>query len=192
MTKPDLICVAAVAGAHGVHGNIKIKSFTAEPADFARYGPLLDEKGQHLFTPKSARPVSRFFSLSAKERLTREALEGMKATKLFVPRSALPAVDDDEFYYSDLLGLSVETDAGEIVGEIAAVHEFGAGDMLEIRPPSGPSFFHPFTQNDTPKVDMAARRVVIIPLPPADDEVEPDQQTSETATDEALKADKSG
>ena len=162
MTKPKLTCVAAIAGAHGVHGNIKVKSFTDDPLAFITYGPLLDGDGNHLFTPKAARPVSRFYSLSVKEKMTREQVEALKSTKLYVPMEALPDTDEDEFYYSELVGLRVENQDGDVVGEIQAVHEFGAGDTLEIKPPSGPSFFHPFTKHHAPKVDLADRRVVIL------------------------------
>ncbi|MGB6228870.1 MAG: ribosome maturation factor RimM [Litorimonas sp.] len=162
MTKPKLTCVAAIAGAHGVHGNIKVKSFTDDPAAFAAYGPLLNEAGVHLFTPKTARPVGKFFSLAVTEKLTREQVEAMKSTKLFVPRDALPEPEEEEFYYSDLIGLVVDNQNGERVGTVQAVHEFGAGDTLEIKPPSGPSFYHPFTQHHAPSVDLAARRIVIL------------------------------
>lgn len=162
MTKPNLTCVAAIAGAHGVHGNLKVKSFTADPLAFASYGPLLDEHGKHLFTPKNARPVSRFFSLAVVEKNTREQIEALKSTKLYVPREALPAAEEGEFYYSDLIGLSVVNQDDEAVGTVHAVHEFGAGDTLEIKPPTGPSFYHPFTRHHTPTVDMDAKRIVIL------------------------------
>ncbi|MGB3456283.1 MAG: ribosome maturation factor RimM [Litorimonas sp.] len=157
-----LTCVAAIAGAHGVHGNIKVKSFTAVPEDFAGYGPLYSETGERLFTPKNARPVGKFFSLAVQERLTREAVEAMKSTKLFVPRDALPETEEEEYYYSDLLGLAVEDQDGTVLGQVQAVHEFGAGDTLEIKPPSGPSFFHPFTQAHAPTVDLAGGRIVVV------------------------------
>lgn len=160
--KPKLTCVAAVAGAHGVHGNIKVKSFTEDPLAFAAYGPLLNDQGEVLFTPKNARPVSRFYSLSVEEKLTREQVEALKSTKLYVPMDKLPAPEEGEFYYSDLVGLPVENQDGETVGEIQAVHEFGAGDTLEIKPPSGPSFYHPFTLHHAPSVDLEAGRVVIL------------------------------
>lgn len=158
----NLTCVAAIAGAHGVHGNIKVKSFTEDPMAFADYGPLFSETGEKLFTPKSVRPVGKFFTVSVEERLSREAIEGMKSTKLFVPRDALPETDEDEYYYSDLIGMTVVDQDGESVGVIHAVHEFGAGDTLEIKPASGPSFFHPFTLQHAPKVDLTSRQVTIL------------------------------
>ncbi len=162
LSKKDLVCVAAVAGAHGVHGNIKVKSFTDVGADFASYGPLLDEHGEVLFVPKNARPVAKFFSLAVEKRRSREEIEALKSTKLFVPRSSLPEPEEDEFYHSDLIGMRVVDVEGESIGTIAAVHEFGAGDTLEIRPPSGPTFFHPFTLHSAPIVDMATRTVTVL------------------------------
>jgi len=162
MTKPTLTCVAAIAGAHGVHGNLKVKSFTADPLAFAAYGPLLNEKGEHLFTPKNARPVSRFYSLSVAEKMTREEIEALKSTKLYVPRAALPAADEGEFYFSDLIGLAVLNQDEDQVGIVHAVHEFGAGDTLEIKPETGPSFYHPFTEYHTPTVDLDKGHIVIL------------------------------
>ena len=161
MPKAELTCVAAIAGAHGVHGNVKVKSFTDDPAAFATYGPLLSETGETLLTPKSARPVGKFFSLSVKEKRSREEIEALKSTKLFVPRAALPEPDEDEFYYADLIGLSVVDMDGQTMGVVQAMHEFGAGDTLEIKPPKGPSFFHPFTRHAAPTIDLAGRKIVI-------------------------------
>ena len=161
MTKPLLTCVGAVAGAHGVHGNVKVKSFTEDPLAFAGYGPLLREDGTHLFTPKKARPVGKFFSLSVEEKLTREDVEALKSTKLFVPRDALPEAEEGEFYHSDLIGLAAVDEDGTALGRITAVHEFGAGDTLEVKPDTGASFFHPFTLHHAPEVDVAGGRVVL-------------------------------
>lgn len=140
---------------------MKVKSFTDVPEAFASYGPLLDENGAALLTPKNVRPVGKFFSLSVQEKLTREQVEAMKSTKLFVPLSALPEPEEDEFYYSDLIGLRVVDQDGVDVGRVQAVHEFGAGDTLEIKPPSGPSFFHPFTQAAVPAVNLAERLIEV-------------------------------
>jgi 16S rRNA processing protein RimM len=186
MTKPNLTCVAAIAGAHGVHGNLKVKSFTQDPLAFASYGPLLDEYGAHLFTPKNARPVSRFYSLAVVEKKTREQIEALKSTKLYVPRAALPEADEGEFYYSDLIGLTVVNQDDEVVGTVHAMHEFGAGDTIEIKPPTGPSFYHPFTQHHTPMVDVAAKRIVI--LQEDADEARGDGYKPDASGDDALNS----
>jgi len=168
MTEPkkDLICIAVIAGAHGVHGAVKVKSYTQVPSDFSAYGPLLDESGQVLLTPKNPRPVGKYFTMRSPEITTREAAEAFKGTQLYVPREALPAPEDeDDFYYTDLVGLEVKSTDGKRLGTVKAVHEFGAGDMLEIQPPKGAekpaSWFHPFTKVAVPKVDLGAKRIVI-------------------------------
>ena len=89
----------------------------------------------------------------------------LKGTQLFVPRSALPEPDDDDFYYADLVGLEVKSTDGKRLGTIRGVHDFGAGDMLEIQPPKSAdtqaSWFHPFTKRAVPKIDLKAGRIVI-------------------------------
>lgn len=152
-------------GAHGVHGAVKVKSFTQAPEDFTAYGPLLDKGGQVVLTPKNPRPVGNAFAMRSPEIKTREQAMMLKGTQLFVPRSLLPEPEEDEFYYTDLIGIEVKTVAGKRMGTIRGVHNFGAGDMLEIEPEKNSnksaSFFHPFTKQAVPKIDIAARRVVI-------------------------------
>lgn len=155
------VCVAAIAGAFGVKGEVKLRSFTAVPADCASYGPLYDEKGVLVLTPQSHRLVKKAIAVSAPEVKTREEAEALKSTKLFILRSALPDPDEDEFYFTDLIGLEVKSTAGQRMGKVIAVHEFGAGDMLEIKPKEEASFYHPFTKIAVPKVDIGAGRIII-------------------------------
>jgi len=157
----NYICVAAIAGAFGVKGEVKVKSFTQEPENCLSYGPLLSEDGAVVITPKNSRPIKDGFAVFAEEVSTREEAEALKSTKLYVARESLPEPDEDEFYYADLEGLQVKTTDGKLAGHILGVHEFGAGDMLEIKPKEGASFFHPFTKAATPKVDIKAGRVII-------------------------------
>ena len=178
MSTPDdpLILVAAIVGAFGVRGELRIKSFTADPKGFARYGILLDEAGVAILTPKSVRTIKNGVALTAPEVTSPEQAKGMKSTALYVRRSALPeGANEDEYYVTDLVGLAVETLTGEPSGKVKAVHDFGAGDMLEIQPKTGPSWFLPFTRLDVPLVDMAKRKIVIDPP-----DILPDQ-TKETA-----------
>lgn len=162
---PEYICVAAIAGAFGVDGDVKVKAFTDEMASCLAYGPLLTEDGRVLLTPKSHRQMTNFLAVRAPEVKTREEAQFLKGTKLFVPRAALPEPEEDDFYYTDLIGLEVKTTDGRRVGTVKGVHEFGAGDMLEIQPPKSAekqaSFFHPFTKGGVPKVDLRAGRVVV-------------------------------
>ena len=109
--------------------------------------------------------MKTFIAVKADEVSTREEAEALKSTLLYVPRSALPQPEEDDFYYADLVGLEVKSTTGKRLGKIIGVHEFGAGDMLEIKPPKGAkntaSWFHPFRKETVPKVDLAAGRVII-------------------------------
>ena len=161
-----LTCVASILGGHGVHGAVKVKSFTATPSDFSNYGPLLNEKGEVFLTPKNPRPVGKHFTFRSAEITTREAAEALKGVRLYVSRDALPdPEDEDEFYYTDLIGLEVKSTAGKRVGTVKAVHSFGANDMLEIQPGKSEekqvTWFHPFTKFAVPKIDLNAKRVII-------------------------------
>ena len=161
MTETELICVAAIAGAFGVKGEVKLKPFTEEPETCLTLGPLLDEAGEVFLTPTSHRKMKDFLVVKALQVKTREEAEALKSTKLYVPKSALPEPDEDEFYFSDLVGLDVKTVDGKRMGKVIAVHDFGAGDMLEIKPKDKASFYHPFTKEAVPKVDIGAGRIVV-------------------------------
>ena len=186
--KLNLTCVAAVLGGHGVHGAVKVKSFTAIPADFSTYGPLLDVAGAVMFTPKNPRAVGKYFTFRSPEVTTREAAEALKGTQLYVPRDALPEPEDeDEFYYADLIGLDIKSTSGQRMGTVKAVHEFGAGDMLEIQPPKSAekqaSWYHPFTKAAVPKVDVKAKRL-IIHIEEAVNGRDPDEKASNASASE--------
>ena len=156
-----MVCVGAIAGAFGVKGEVKLKSFTDDPSAVLSYGPLMNDTGEVVLTPKKSRKIKNGLAVFAEEVATREIAEGLKGTKLYVARESLPAPEEDEFYYTDLLGLSVEDQTGAHVGQIKAIHDFGGGDMLEIHKKGEKSWFHPFTKAAVPIVDMKARRVVI-------------------------------
>ncbi|WP_026942293.1 ribosome maturation factor RimM [Hellea balneolensis] len=166
MKKEDLICIAAIAGAFGVKGEVKLKAFTELPENCVSYGPLLSGTGEVLLTPESFRLVKGGVAIRCTEVQTREEAESLKSTKLYVPRQAFPEPEEDEFYAADLIGLDVKSTDGKRVGTILNVVDFGAGELLEIKPvkvkgKSGASFYHPFTKVGTPKVDLQAKRVVI-------------------------------
>lgn len=164
---PNMICVAAIAGAFGVKGEVKLKAFTQNAMDCVSYGPLLNADGKVVLTVTSARAVKDAVAVQAEEVKTREDAEGLKSTKVYVPRDALPETDEDDFYYVDLMGLEVKSISGQRLGSIIGVHEFGAGDMLEIKPPKSAekqaSYFHPFTKAAVPKVDLKAGRIIVVP-----------------------------
>ena len=161
-----LINIAVILGAFGVKGEVKLKSLTENPKDFLNFGPLLGADGQCVLTVQSVRPVKGGFAALCDEVDTPEQAKAMNGTKLYGPKALLPEPEEDEFYYSDLVGLSVKTDTGKNMGTVIAVHDFGAGDILEIKPPAkaekSASWYHPFTKRDVPKIDMKSRRIIIV------------------------------
>lgn len=159
-----LIVVGVLKGAHGVRGEVRVKSFTADPDAVFDFGPLLDETGKVILIPKSARPGKDHFIVRPKEQKQKEDWDAMRGTLLHVPRASLPDADEDEFYIEDLVGLDVYTGGSDRAGRIRAVQDFGAGDLLEIDLVGGGSVFVPFTVADVPVVDLAARRVVVATL----------------------------
>jgi len=144
---------------------VKVKSFTQNPEDFSTYGPLLSEEGEIILTPKNPRPINNAFTMRSPEIKTREQAMALKGTQLYVPRSAFPEADEDDFYFTDLVGLDVKSTDGKRIGKIIGVDDFGAGTLLEIQPGKSAetqnSFYHPFTKLAVPKVDLDAGRVVI-------------------------------
>lgn len=158
---PNLVCVAAVAAAHGVRGALKLKSFTEAPENVAGYGALFDEEGHELFRVRAIGPCKGGVIVTAEGITDRDAAEALRGLRLYVPRDRLPATDDDTFYHADLVGLAVQTEAGEEVGRVVAVHDFGAGDVLEYVDAAGASQMVAFTLAHVPEVDLDRRRVVV-------------------------------
>jgi 16S rRNA processing protein RimM len=165
MTKPDndkLIAVGVLRGAHGVRGEVRVKSYTADPEALFTYGPLLDASGAVLLTPKSARPGKDHFIVRPKEMKQKEEWDAMRGQLIHVPRARLPDADEDEFYIEDLAGMDVYDAGGSPAGRVKSVQNFGSGDLLEVDViGSASTVFVPFTRLDVPEVDMAARRVTI-------------------------------
>jgi len=158
----NLILVGRVAGAFGVRGEVRITSFTADPSALLDYRDMRREDGQAALTLVSGRPAKGGLVVRAKEVETREQAEALRGLKLFVPRGVLPEPDEDEFYVTDLIGLSVVTPDGEPLGRIKNVQDFGAGDLLEVEPPEGASWYLPFTRDAVPEVKLADRLVVAV------------------------------
>lgn len=155
----DLICVGAVAGAFGVRGEARIKSFTSDPLSVAAYGPVSTEDGMRSFDLSLTRPVKGGFAARLSGVTTREQAEGLKGARLYVPRDRLPATDEDEFYHADLIGLEVVDPGGALLGHIRAIHDFGAGDVLDVTG-GAQALMIPFTSEAVPAVDISAGRIV--------------------------------
>lgn len=160
----DRICVGAFAGAFGVQGEVRVKSFCAEPEDIATYGALFTEDGAQSFTIELTRAVKNGFAARVDGVRTKEDADDLRGTRLYVDRTALPSLPDDEFYHADLIGLTVVDTGGVERGRVSAVHNHGAGDLLEVTGPGlkTPALV-PFTLAAVPTVDLTAGRVVIDP-----------------------------
>ncbi len=160
----DHICVGAIMGAFGVRGEVRVKSFCAEPSDIASYGPLGTEDGTTTYKITLTRPVKTGYAVKLSGVQTKEQADALKGTRLYAPRTALPNLPDDEFYHTDLIGLTVLDTGGETIGKIAAVLNHGAGDLLEVRGKGlGNGVLIPFTAAIVPTVDLTSGRAIIDP-----------------------------
>jgi len=158
----NLILVGRVAGAFGVKGDVRITTFTAEPMALVGYRDLKRDDGGPALTLTGGRAAKGGIIVRAKEVETREQAEALRGLKLYIPRDVLPEPEEDEFYVTDLIGLAVETPDGEPLGRIKEVRDFGAGDLLEVQPDSGPSWYLPFTREAVPEVRLAEGKVVAV------------------------------
>lgn len=172
------IQLAVIGAAHGLKGEVRVKSFTADPLALREYRPLTDGDGR-VYEITAIRRQGDMLVVRFEGIADRDAAEAVKGKALFVGRAALPGqADEDEFYHADLIGLCAEDADGAAWGRIIAIHDFGGGDILELALPPGGSAMIPFTKDAVPLVDIAAGRVVVNPglaglLPEADDAEKP-------------------
>lgn len=153
----DRICVGAIAGSFGVQGEVRLKSFCAEPTAIADYGLLYTEDGSRSFKVKLTRPVAGGLGARLTGIATKEEADALKGTNLYADKARLPRLPDGEYYYADLIGLDVRDTGGATLGKVIAVHNHGAGDILEINGPGLPrGLLLPFTLANVPTVDVAA------------------------------------
>jgi 16S rRNA processing protein RimM len=157
------LCVGVITGPQGVRGAVRVKSFTAIPADVAAYGKVEDETGRRSFELRVVGSALGVVIATIAGLDDRDAAELLKGTRLYVARSALPAPDEDEYYHSDLIGLPMVLQDGTMFGTVRAVHDYGAGTSLEIAHHTGRIVLAPFTRAVIPVVDVAAGRLVIDP-----------------------------
>jgi 16S rRNA processing protein RimM len=159
------VCVGIVTGPQGVHGQVRIKSFTEVTEDIAGYGPLEDETGRRHFELGicgTAKGVVIACLTGIEDRDEAEALRGLH---LYLPRSALPQPEAGEYYHADLIGLEAVLGDGTPVGRVRAIYDFGAGDTLELTRPGAPPVMVPFTRTVVPVIDPAEGRLVLDPPP---------------------------
>jgi 16S rRNA processing protein RimM len=157
-----LILVGRVAGAFGVKGELRITSYTDDPVALVRYRDLRRSDGAPALTLTTGRAQKGALVGRASEVATREGAEALRGLELFVPRDVLPPPDEDEFYLADLIGLAAVDPDGAPLGRIKSVQNFGAGDLLEIAPEAGPSWWAPFTREAAPEVKLAEGVVVVV------------------------------
>jgi len=163
-----LILVGRVAGAFGVRGEIRIKAFSADPLTLLGFRQLLREDGAPALTLSGGRVVKDGLVARASGVDDRDQAEALRGLELYVRRDALPEPDDDEVYVADLIGVEVRDASGAVLGRVKTVEDFGAGDLIEIAPPAGPTYWLPFTKEAVPDVNLAEGWIAV--TPPAETE----------------------
>ncbi|WP_338693634.1 ribosome maturation factor RimM [Bradyrhizobium sp. 26S5] len=159
MTAP--VCVARIGAAHGVRGAVRLWTFTEDPLAVKDYGPLMTKDGTRQFEVTHAREAKDHLVVTLKGVASRDDAERLNGLELYIPRDRLPETDDGEYYHTDLIGLAAVTTSEQPLGKVIAIHNFGAGDIIEIAPPQGATMLLPFTNAVVPSVDLAGGRVVI-------------------------------
>lgn len=152
-----------IGAAQGLKGEVRLRSFTATPADIASYGPLDDEAGSRTVEIQSVRVTPKALIARIKGVTTREEAETLTGTKLYLPRARLPERDADEWYHADLIGLTAVDGGGAAIGRVVAVHNFGAGDIIEVEPAEGgETLLVSFTEATVPEVDLEAGALTLV------------------------------
>ncbi|UWQ98806.1 ribosome maturation factor RimM [Rhodobacteraceae bacterium S2214] len=164
MTTDTRVIVGSLGGSFGVKGEVRLKSFCADPAAIADYTPLYAEDGRAFTQVVLTGQLKNGFSAQVSGITTKEEADALRNTPLYAERDAMPPVDDDEYYYADLIGLTVVDTGGATLGKVKNVVDHGAGDLLEITPPTTPeTVFLPFTQAAVPTVDLKSGKIVADP-----------------------------
>jgi len=159
----DRVLLGEIGAAQGLKGEVRLRSYTAEPAAIARYGALHDEHGR-VVEIESVRATPKALVARIKGINTREAAEALNHTKLYIERARLPQRKEEEWYHADLIGLAAIDRHGERIGVVVGVHNFGAGDLIEVKPAEGDAtVLVPFTRETVPEVDVEGGRLVLVP-----------------------------
>jgi 16S rRNA processing protein RimM len=156
------VLVAQIGAAHGLRGEVRLWSFTADPMAVKDF-PLQSEDGSETFAIETLRPGKDFLVARFAGVTDRNAAEALRNRKLYVARAQLPQPETDEFYHADLMGLVAVTANGRALGSVVAIHNFGAGDLIEIKPPRGATVMVPFTDAVVPMIDVAGGRLIVNP-----------------------------
>ena len=155
------VCVGVVTKPKGVRGAVRVKSFTAEPGDITAYGPLYDGPGGPVLAFEPREIQGDMIVARVAGAADRDGAEALRGKRLYVPRAALPEAAEDEYYHADLVGLAVELADGARFGTVEALHDFGAGGILEVAREGGDTVMLPFTRRAVPEIDIAGARIVI-------------------------------
>ena len=167
------VCVGIVTGPHGVHGAVRIKSFTEVPADIARYGPVTDEGDRRRFDLQLCGAAKGVLIARLSGVEGRDQAEALRGLRLYLARTALPQPEAEEYYHADLIGLEAVLRDGTSVGRVRAIYDFGAGDTLELARPGAPPVLVPFTRALVPVVAPVEGRLVVDPPPGLIDDLHP-------------------
>lgn len=174
--RQDLVVVGVLLGAHGVRGDVRVKSFTSDPAALFDYAPFLFEGGEAAIEPVKVRSAKDHFIITPDRPRQKEDWDSLKGTKLYVPRTVLPVPEEEEYYIEDLVGLDVFSGGTEPIGKVKAMLNHGAGDLVEIQNKAGGKpILVPFTLEDVPVVDLAQRRIVVANINIWADDSPPDE-----------------
>ena len=157
------ICVARIGAAHGVRGEVRLWPFTEDPLAVTRYGALETKDGARRLEIAGARVAKDHLVARIKGVDTRDDAETLNGVELYVARARLPKTNADEFYHTDLIGLAAVSLSGDTLGKVVAVHNYGAGDILEIAPPQGATWLLPFSNAAVPHVDVSGGTLTIDP-----------------------------
>jgi 16S rRNA processing protein RimM len=161
--KDALVLLGEIGAAQGLKGEVRIRSYTEEPAGITAYGPLQDETGRKIEI-ESLRATPKALIARIKGVTTREAAEALAHTKLYVPRAMLPERGEEEWYHADLVGLAAVGRDGAPLGKVVAIQNFGAGDLLEVKPiGGGATVLVPFTRDTVPEIDVEGGRLTLVP-----------------------------
>jgi len=159
-----LVLMGRIGAAHGIKGQVRIQSFTQDPQAIADYGPLATDRPGLSITVTEARPAGNVVIARLKGITDRNAAEALNGVSLFVERDRLPQNDDeDDFYHADLIGLEARLADGTVLGAVVAVPNFGAGDLIEVRPSQGGTLLYPFTRAAVPQISLSGGYLVIVP-----------------------------